>query len=810
VQTATGTLLEGQDLSAQLWVAAGRQGPWVGEPHLDSVLSAHFPPDIDGAPRQFLDLSTPVIDFEGRTIGVIGAMLDWRWIRDLHQALAGDSARTLGLESLVLVRSGAVVIGPVGDMGRPLVVPGLSAVMSGGRPALLRWPDGRVYLTASAGLNFTDNSGLPGWILVVRQDEARVFGAAHRLRQGLLVGGALATLIFAMLSWWLADRIARPILRLSDTAARLRQGETVAFPEAMRGAGQELSDLGAALHAMDNGMRQQIASQRQSVARYMALFETSPDAIYVRVDQQLVLANPACLALFGATDLAQLLGKTAFELFDPSNHAEIRGNMRSLNRDEPVGLVHRQIVRLDGRVVAVEVTACPFYDDGQRAVHVVLRDITERQRIAAELERHQHHLEELVQARTQALQQAIEDRGALNKELMVARDRAEAANDAKSVFLAKMSHEIRTPMNAIMGMAHLIKRDLHDPANAVRLNILDDAARHLLDIINDILDLSKIESGQMVLESINLDFKDLLTRACDLVAERAADKGVALDIDNQVPWRELRGDPTRLSQALLNLLSNAVKFTERGGVTLHCHVQSQDANGAMIRFEVRDTGIGIESDQVGGLFNPFVQADNSTTRRYGGTGLGLSITRHLAELMGGQVGADSQPGQGSVFWFTAYLLMVAHETPQARPARPESVPADELLRQHFMGTRVLLADDNLVNQQLAKELLEMGGLKVDVVGSGEEAVDLAARGEHELILMDVHMPGMGGLQASRAIRELPQCATVPILAMTASVFADEREACLDAGMDDHIAKPIDAPLLLQTVLRWLSVVASTH
>ncbi|RZI84580.1 MAG: response regulator [Rubrivivax sp.] len=806
VQTATGTLLEGQDLSSQPMFSMGRQGPWVGEPRAVDVLAEHFPPDAGGAMPRFLDLSTPVIDFEGRTIGVIAALLDWRWLRELQASRAIGSARALGLDSLVLARSGKVVIGPEALIGQPLAVPGLPGLMAGGRPTLLRWPDGRAYLSAVAKVRITGEPGASEWTLIVRQDEAHAFGAARRLRQQLLIGGVFATLIFALLSWWLADHISRPIRRLSDMATRLRQGENVDFAADEADGGDEIHELGLALHAMEADLRQQIIQQRQTMVRYMALFETSPDAIYVRIDNHLVMANRACLALFGATSPSQLLGKTAFELFHPDEHEDLEDNIRRLNNDEVVAPVHRRIVRLDGTVVDVEARACPFDDEGRRAIHVVLRDITERQRTAAELDQHRHHLEELVQARTQALQVAMAERDQLNQALMLARDKAEAANEAKSTFLAKMSHEIRTPMNAIMGMAHLIKRDLQDPGNAMRLTILDDAARHLLDIINDILDLSKIEAGQLVLESINLDLGQVLSRACDLVAERAEAKGLRLVLDNQVKAGWWRGDPTRLSQTLLNLLSNAVKFTEQGVVTLRCSVQSEDAEGALLRFEVSDTGIGIAPEHLQELFNPFVQADNSTTRRYGGTGLGLSITRHLAQLMGGDTGVTSQVGQGSMFWFTARLLRAGAES--VRTPVPE--PVDERLRQHFAGARVLLAEDNLVNQQLAKELLEMVGLVVDVVGTGVQAVTCATRGEHDLILMDVNMPDMDGLQACRAIRALPQGQGVPILAMTASAFPEEREACLAAGMDDHITKPIDTEVMLQKVWRWLSVVASTH
>lgn len=409
VQTATGTLLEGQNLSPLALFAEGRRGPWIGEPHRASLLAPHLPPDADGQPRQMLGLAMPVIDFEGHTIGVMAAMLDWRWISDLHTGLMQGLAHRSGMDSLVLTRSGMVVIGPTGEVGQTPNMPGLRDVMGSGRPAMLRWPDGHQYLTATARVRFTRESGEDDWTLVVRQEEGHAYGAARRLREQLVVGGLFASVIFALLSWWLADHISRPIRRLSDLATRLRLGETVSFPAAA-GQGDEIDELGSALSAMETDLRQQMAQQRQSAARYMALFETSPDAIYVRVDRHLVLANRACLALFGATDQSQLVGKTAFQLFHPDQHADIADNLRRLDNHEAINRVHRKIVRLDGGLVDVEAMASPFDDNGQHAIHVVLRDISERERIAAELERHRDHLEELVEARTQALRKANEAR----------------------------------------------------------------------------------------------------------------------------------------------------------------------------------------------------------------------------------------------------------------------------------------------------------------------------------------------------------------------------------------------------------------
>ena len=386
-----------------------------------------------------------------------------------------------------------------------------------------------------------------------------------------------------------------------------------------------------------------------------------------------------------------------------------------------------------------------------------------------------------------------------------AREEAERLARTKSEFLATMSHEMRTPMNAVIGLTHLLRRDTTDAAQAERVDRVADAAQHLLHIINDVLDLARIESGKLELESIEFDLDVLLSRCCALLDGPARAKGLALVNDTAGLPRRLRGDPTRLSQALVNLLSNAVKFTERGSVILHGHMLMAPSSDVVpLRFEVRDTGIGIAPERVAGLFEAFEQADSSTTRQYGGSGLGLSITRHLAHLMGGEVGVDSRPGHGSTFWLTARLLAAGPSGTGTRPARdPRQLQA--LLRERHAGARVLLAEDNTVNQVVATELLGHAGLRVDVAEDGERAVAMARQGGYALILMDMQMPVMDGLQSSRTLRTLPGLRHVPIIAMTANAFTEDRAACLAAGMDDHIAKPVAPEVLYEMLMRWLPV-----
>jgi len=655
----------------------------------------------------------------------------------------------------------------------------------------------------------------------------------------------------------------------------------------------------------NEALQQALAAQHESEAFWRGVAEQQPALVaYWNRERQLRFANPAYRAWFGDAD-------------EPLRDAVLAE--RVFAGETIAG--HETIHSADGREGRFSVLRVPDRHDGAvRGCFFFASDITEA---------------------AQAGQRLAE----LNAVLTQARDHAETANQAKSAFLANMSHEIRTPMNAIIGLTHLLLREIAAPQQRDQLGKVADAAHHLLQLINDILDLSKIEAGKLTLEQVDFDVDALLTRTLALVAERAREKRIELIVDANGLPAMLRGDPTRLSQALLNLLSNAVKFTERGSVTLRATVLAETAAGWRVRFEVSDTGIGIEAAQLGSLFNAFEQAESSTTRRFGGTGLGLAITRRLAALMGGEVGVDSRPGRGSRFWFSAELghaataadsdshalmagkrgLMV-DDAPDAReaiaalmrrlglrtdgvrsgtaalaaledaeaagdpydvvvldwvmpmmdglelarrmtqavrgempacvmvsvragaelqararevgiehvlakpvslsalhdslldlmvgrlpPTRPAPLAAaawrpaaaETTLARRGPGLRVLLAEDNPINQDVALQLLRAVGLEVDVAANGLEAVRMVQQRDYALVLMDVQMPEMDGLQATRALRALPAGRKLPILAMTANAFNEDRQACLAAGMNDHVAKPVDPERLYATLLRWL-------
>lgn len=390
---------------------------------------------------------------------------------------------------------------------------------------------------------------------------------------------------------------------------------------------------------------------------------------------------------------------------------------------------------------------------------------------------------------------------ALKKALAEA-ENANAANIAKSAFLANMSHEIRTPVTAILGMTEILRRTGTTDEQGELLETQAAAGKLLLAIIDDILDISRIEAGKLQLVESPVEIKKIIDTVISLLGENIAHKNLQLTVDLAAMPPNLLGDATRLQQALLNYVSNAVKFTASGSITIRTVVHEQCDSHVLICFEVSDTGIGIEPEVLTRLFTPFTQADSRTVREYGGTGLGLAITQKLARLMGGTVGARSTVGKGSMFWFTARLKKGCQQTQDAMSDHIQD--AEDILQREYAGVPILVAEDNPVIQQLTQRLIGAAGLAVEVASNGEEALAMAREKQYAAVFMDMQMPCMDGLEATRLLRQRDSYRDVPIIALSANVFEEDRERCLQAGVSDFLPKPIDQAALLSKLLKWLA------
>jgi PAS domain S-box-containing protein len=559
----------------------------------------------------------------------------------------------------------------------------------------------------------------------------------------------------------------------------------------------DTADLGPMMFCLDVDLRELASAEKaliESEARQRMILETLGEGVFgADLDGVCTFMNAAGLAMLGLDD-SEVLGRSAHLVFhhhrpDGSSYPPGECPIRRTTADGTTRRVEDSFWRKNGEPFPVHLTVTPSLHDGRiNGTVVSFSDISELRRDAEELKRHRDNLEALVEQRTGQLE--------------IARQAAEAASRSKSAFLANMSHEIRTPLNAVLGMVHLLRRDAPTLEQVDRLDKIDNASQHLLAVINDILDISKIEAGKLQLDAAKVDINAILRRVVSVLGERAREKDLTLQTEADDFTRSLIGDPTRITQCLINFTANAIKFTERGSITIRVRKRS-DSNGEnLLHFEVEDTGIGIAEESIPRLFGIFEQADASTTRKFGGTGLGLAITRRLAELMGGEVGVSSQPGNGSRFWFTA-RLKAGDEDMDALSSTLAGMPI-ETIRETLAGRHLLIVEDEAINREIAVELLHDLGISADTAENGRVALERLKTRPYDLILMDMQMPEMDGLEATRRIRAEPQHALLPIVAMTANAFAEDRQRCIDAGMNDFIAKPFDPDDLKMLLLHYLA------
>ena len=569
---------------------------------------------------------------------------------------------------------------------------------------------------------------------------------------------------------------------LEDLAASIVRLKTTGG-QALRDVDEKNSALGKLLN-----------EQAESARLLQTIIDTTPTRVFWKDrNLQYLGCNPLFARDAGKQSPAELIGHDdsqmawaeQAELYQSADRKVIETGVATLGYEEPQ-------TTPSGDLIWLCTSKVPLRNRNGEIVGILgtYDDITERKLLESQLREHRDNLEALVAERT--------------SELAVAKDAAESASRAKSAFLANMSHELRTPMNGIMGMTAMALRRTEDPKLREQLLKVDQASKHLLGVINDILDISKIEAERMVLEQTDFQLGSVTESLTTLIAQRANEKKLQFNIDLPADLEKLplHGDPLRLGQILLNLAGNAIKFTQLGSVSVRVRRVKEATDEIVLRFEVADTGIGISPEEQSRLFTAFTQADSSTTRKYGGTGLGLAISKRLVLLMGGDIDIESAPGQGSTFSFTIALPKAAASSSAATACDSESTEAR--IRREYDGVRILLAEDEPINREVALELLGEVGLRVDTAEDGAQALVLARQHQYALILMDMQMPNLNGIEATRAIRADSLNCQTPIVAMTANAFNEDRQNCLAAGMNDHLGKPVDPDLLFETILKWLA------
>ena len=601
-----------------------------------------------------------------------------------------------------------------------------------------------------AGVSFAGLSGMGLWSSEVL------------MQQALAMGSALEALLFSLA---LADRIAMMQQESEAAQARLKANDE-RWRLALEGAGEGVWDWNVASGdtIFTRRWKEMLGYREDEVDNHFRAWER--------------LVHPA--------DLPQAAARLRAYIAGHSN--DYRNEFRMQCKDGRWRWILAQ-----GAAVERDIDGKPLRMVG---THI---DISETKRLEQAVRELNEHLEERVAQRTQ--------------ELAHAKNEAESASRAKSEFLANMSHEIRTPMNSILGMAQLALRAERDAGQRNYLEKICLSGEHLLSIIDDILDLSKINAGKLELEERDFDLNDVIAPLGSLLGGKARAKGIEFSytIDPAIP-ATLRGDPLRLRQVLINLADNAIKFTVSGHVKIRVIRLAENAGGSQLRFEVEDSGIGIAPEQQDWLFRPFQQADSSTARKYGGTGLGLSISKQLVEMMAeGRMGLTSTPGQGSTFWFIVRLAQGKEVAGQGTlTSRRVGLDVPESLQSRLVGARILLAEDNEFNQEVMTHLLEQAGAVVCLARNGEEALDLLRQERFDCVLMDVQMPVMDGYEATRRLRAVGALADMPVLAMTANASTEDRQRCLAAGMNDFISKPFKAEKLFVELAKWLPHHASSR
>ena len=750
-----------------------------------------------------IGMAVPIRNAQGAVVGALGGLINLDKPSFLDKITHNSYGKTGGY--LVVEKKHRLIV-TASDKRRimqPLPAPGENPLID----QFIKGFEGSGTEINPLGVHVLASAkGVPvaDWYVAASLPTSEAFAPIRDMQQRMVAATLLLTLLAGGMTGWIVRRQFSPLRQTARTVSGMAD-ESVPLRALPVADLDEIGQLNSGFNRLLETLGRREKALQTSENRFRIISSICSDLLYFcqRSDDgqfRVTWIAGDATPIFGY-DTDAIVARGCWKPFVigddlPLFARTITGSQPGETTDSVLRIRHR-----DGSIRFLRSVARVEADDsgsGRHQLYGALQDITERKRSEAELEEHRHHLAELVASRT--------------AELAEAKDAAEAASLAKSAFLANMSHEIRTPMNAILGMVNVLRRSGVSPLQAERLAKIDAATDHLLSIINNILDLSKIEAGKFAIEEAPVDPVNVLRATGTILLERAQAKGLRLMVESDAlpadrPLR-LYGDATRLQQALLNYATNAIKFTERGSVSLRLLIQEKTDESTdetdeslVVRFEVEDTGIGIDEAVLSRLFDAFEQADNSTTRKYGGTGLGLAITRRLAELMGGEAGARSTPGVGSVFWFTARLAVKHGESVSTVTLSVENAEAQ--LRQRHRGRKILVVDDDPMNLEVARYLLEDAGLSVSTAEDGLRAIIRAQDKGCAAVLMDMQMPNMDGLDATRHIRRIAGCHTMPILAMTANAFAEDKASCLAAGMNDFVVKPFDPDVLFSTLLHWL-------
>lgn len=657
VWAAKNGMLEGRNVAQRPWFVAGRAGPFVGDLHDALLLQPLLPPSPDGEPYRLIDLATPVTDARGQLVAVVAAHLDWRWVESLQAHLLGEMAAENGMESLILTREGRVLGGPA-SLRQQALATLLASARASRVPTVQRWPDGRDYLTALSLAPTDANDRIwtdLGWHIVVRQPLEKALTTGAELRSNLLLGGVAMALLLALLSWRLAGRLSRPLVRLAEVARRLQSGDAVRFSDVRIGSQDEVGALAQALTRLDDLRCDEMLKRQQIAVRYMALIDHSPDAIYINEGGRLTLINQAGLTLFGATHPDQLLGKTPYDLFAPPDHAVIQQRVHQLvDLGNPVPLIEQRIVRLDGRWVDVEVAAAPFETGGRRALIVILRDITERKQAQQLLAQREEALRQL----NAELEQRVQDRTA----------QLSAANQELDSFAYAVSHDLRAPLRAINGFAVALEEDsghLLDDAAHEHLRQIRWASQRMADLIDGLLSLSRTVRGPL-----RHDLVDVSRLAQDILTELAQGDPQAPTRWEIEPGITLDGDARMISSAVGNLLGNAWKYSRQAAAPM-IQLRTELREGRRW-ICIQDNGVGFDPAHAQRLFKPFQRLHRQD--EFAGLGIGLATVLRIVQRHGGDITSDSRPGCGARFCFT--LTPAPAQTPPEAPAPSSSLPRD--------------------------------------------------------------------------------------------------------------------------------------